>query len=177
MRVRRLLAGAGTVIFAATVPGTVVGVVPYRLAGGRIHPPLGGSALTRVAGAALVLAGAPFVADSFARFVKAAGTPAPAFETEELVVEGFYRRTRNPQYVGVLLALAGESLLYGSRRVLAYTAAVGAGFHAWVVLYEEPRLRRRFGRRYGRYARETPRWLPQVRPTSVSRRALAGCSG
>jgi protein-S-isoprenylcysteine O-methyltransferase Ste14 len=160
VRNRRALAAAGTVAFAAAVPGTVVVVIPHRLAEGRMHPPLAGLRATRWVGAALVAAGTPLVTGAFLRFVRAAGTPAPVFETEDLVAEGVYRCTRNPQYVGVVTVLVGEGLLIGSRRVLAYAAAAAVGFHLFVVGYEEPRLRRRFGERYDRYRRATPRWLP-----------------
>jgi protein-S-isoprenylcysteine O-methyltransferase Ste14 len=159
MERRRLLATVSTGVYAATVLGTVLGVVPYRLAGGRLPPALGGTKPSPAIGAAFMAVGIPLVVDSFVRFVMAAGTPAPVFETEELVLTGFYRYTRNPQYVGVLATLAGEALIYGSRRVLGYAAMVGGAFHVWILLYEEPRLRRRFGQQYERYARETPRWL------------------
>lgn len=163
---RRCLAAVVTGAFTVTVPGTVAGLVPYRVAGRRVHAPLLGVRATRVLGAALVAAGAPLVADSFVRFVKAAGTPHPAFETDELVVTGLYRHVRNPQYVGIVTMLAGQSLLYGSRRVLAYTVVVAALFHLWVVAFEERRLRRRFGTRYERYVASTPRWVPRPRPAA-----------
>jgi hypothetical protein len=40
---RKRLATVATVLFAVTVPGTVLGVVPYRLSGERLHPPLAAS--------------------------------------------------------------------------------------------------------------------------------------
>jgi protein-S-isoprenylcysteine O-methyltransferase Ste14 len=159
MRTRRALAAVATTGFAAAVPGIVVGAIPHRLAEGRIQPPLAGIRASRWVGLALIATGMPLVVDSFVRFVRAAGTPAPVFETEDLVTDGFYRLTRNPQYVGVVTVLFGEALLYGSRRVLAYSAGCAIGFHLFVVAYEEPRLRRRFGDAYDRYIGSTPRWL------------------
>jgi protein-S-isoprenylcysteine O-methyltransferase Ste14 len=156
---RRRRAALTTIAFAAAAPGTVAGLVPWRLAGGRVHPPLGGTAVTRWVGAALAGLGAGLVADAFVRFVRAAGTPAPVFETQALVVTGPYRYTRNPQYVGVVALVAGEGLLVGSRRVLGYGVGLWAAFHLWVRIYEEPRLRRRFGADYERYSRAVPRWL------------------
>jgi protein-S-isoprenylcysteine O-methyltransferase Ste14 len=156
---RRRLAALATVAFGAVAPGTVAGVIPWRLANGCLHPPLGGARVTRWLGTGLIAAGAPLVASAFVRFVRAAGTPAPVFETESLVVTGPYRYTRNPQYVGVVTIVAGEGLLYGSRRVLAYSAALWAAFNLWVRVYEEPRLRQRFGADYDTYVRTVPRWL------------------
>ena len=161
---RRRWAAVGTVVFAALVPGTVLGVLPYHLAGRRL-PAFDGSAPGQALGLALVAAGGPLVADSFVRFAKAAGTPAPTFETEELVVDGLYKHVRNPQYVGVVATLLGESLLYRSRRVFVYAVSAWLSFHVWVVIYEEPRLRRRFGNAYERYTTTTPRWVPRRPPT------------
>ena len=157
---RRGWAAAGTVVFALTVVAAVVGGLPWRLAGGRVHPPIGGTRLTRAVGGVLVAGGAPLVGGAFVRFVRAAGTPAPVFETAELVVSGSYRHVRNPQYVGVVTVVVGVGLLLGSRRVLGYAAALAVAFHTWVRAYEEPRLRRRFGPSYAAYRDDVPRWVP-----------------
>jgi protein-S-isoprenylcysteine O-methyltransferase Ste14 len=157
-------AAVDTVVFAVAVPGTVAGVVPWRLAGrhrgGRPAATVGIAA--RALGGGLVVAGGALVADAFVRFVRAGGTPAPVAETEDLVVDGPYRRTRNPQYVGVIAIVAGQGLRWGSRRVLAYAVALALSFHTWVRCYEEPRLRHRFGTAYARYEREVPRWSPRL---------------
>ena len=44
---RRRGAAVGTIAFAALVPGTVLGLLPWRIAGRGVHPPLGGTPLTR----------------------------------------------------------------------------------------------------------------------------------
>jgi protein-S-isoprenylcysteine O-methyltransferase Ste14 len=151
----------GTIVFAVAVPGTVAGVVPWRLAGRHRGAPPATPAGASVLGIALVAAGVTLVGDAFVRFVRARGTPAPIAETEDLVVDGPYRRSRNPQYVGVIAIVAGQGLWWGSRRILVYGAALAAAFHAWVRVYEEPRLRDRFGATYVHYQREVPRWLPR----------------
>jgi len=66
--------------------------------------------------------------------------------------------------VAVVAMLVGQGLVLGSRPVLAYAAAVALGFHLFVVLYEEPTLRRQFGAEYDAYCRAVPRWLPRLRP-------------
>jgi protein-S-isoprenylcysteine O-methyltransferase Ste14 len=78
------------------------------------------------------------------------------------VTRGPYRLIRNPMYVGVLTTLLGESLFFGSLALLAWTVAVAITFHLFVVLYEEPGLRDRFGADYGRYLTDVPRWLPRL---------------
>lgn len=39
-------------------------------------------------------------------------------------------------------------------------------FHLFVVLYEEPHLRRKFGAEYKAYCVRVPRWLPRLRPAA-----------
>ena len=54
-------------------------------------------------------------------------------------------------------------ILMSSLGTLLYAACVWAMFHTFVLLYEEPTLRRRFGARYEDYCREVPRWIPRLR--------------
>src|ERR1044072_3426027 len=71
-------------------------------------------------------AGAGVLVHAFARFVaEGVGTPAPVAPTRELVVGGLYRYVRNPMYLAVLAAIAGQALGLG-RLVLVPDAAAGA---------------------------------------------------
>lgn len=90
------------------------------------------------------------------------GTPAPLDPPKTLVVQGLYRRVRNPMYLGVGLMLLGEALLFGSWRLLLYALLVLSAFHLFVIFYEEPNLRRRFGAAYADYCRRVPRWVPRL---------------
>jgi protein-S-isoprenylcysteine O-methyltransferase Ste14 len=114
------------------------------------------------AGIALIAVALPvFVAFNF-RFVwEGHGTPAPVAPTEHLVVGGPFRWVRNPGYVAVVGLVVGEGLLYGSPRVLAYAALLWLGFHLFVLLYEEPTLRRTYGAEYDDYCRRVSRWIPR----------------
>ncbi len=152
----RAAAAIGTAVFAATVPASVIGVLPRWLARHSDPPPA--PAAQRHLGTALCATGLPLVADAFVRFVRARGTPAPVAETEELVVSGPYRWTRNPQYVGVVSAVAGQGLRWNSWPVLAYAVYLVGAFHVWVRVYEEPRLSRRFPDSYPDYVATVPRW-------------------
>jgi protein-S-isoprenylcysteine O-methyltransferase Ste14 len=89
------------------------------------------------------------------------GTPAPVDPPKRLVVRGLYRFVRNPMYVGVLLALLGEAWFFRSRAVLVYAAIAFTWEHLFVVLYEEPALKRKFGETYSDYLTRTPRWIPR----------------
>jgi protein-S-isoprenylcysteine O-methyltransferase Ste14 len=88
------------------------------------------------------------------------GTPAPIDAPKVLVVRGLYRYVRNPMYVGVLLVVLGWSALFGSSALLIYAGSVGLFFHLFVVVVEEPILRRKFGESYEQYCSSVRRWLP-----------------
>jgi protein-S-isoprenylcysteine O-methyltransferase Ste14 len=45
--------------------------------------------------------------------------------------------------------------------LLAYAGAMAVLFHLFVTGYEEPTLRRHFGRTYLEYQRMVPRWIPR----------------
>ena len=90
------------------------------------------------------------------------GTPAPIDPPKKLVVQGLYRYVRNPMYVGVLALLIGESILFSSLVLFLYAAVVFLCFHLFVVLYEEPTLRDKFGDSYRQYCDSVPRWLPRL---------------
>jgi len=87
------------------------------------------------------------------------GTPAPIEPPKELVAEGIYRFTRNPIYIGYILAIVGEFLIFGHFFLLIY--ALGGIFfvHFFVVYVEEPSLKKRFGDQYDRYMETVPRWF------------------
>jgi len=91
------------------------------------------------------------------------GTPAPFDPPRRLVVQGPYRRVRNPMYVGAAVALAAAALYYQSLALVAFTAGFLLVTHLFVLVYEEPTLRATFGEQYDAYCREVRRWLPRLR--------------
>lgn len=91
------------------------------------------------------------------------GTPAPIDPPRFLVTSGPYGYIRNPMYGGVLLMLVGHFLWFGYWSLLAYAAFFFLAFHVFILVYEEPDLRKRFGAAYEAYCQNVPRWLPYVR--------------
>jgi protein-S-isoprenylcysteine O-methyltransferase Ste14 len=64
-------------------------------------------------------------------------------------------------YMGAGLALTGAALFYQSWMLLGYTALFFLVTHLFVVLYEEPTLRRTFGAEYEAYCNRVGRWRPK----------------
>jgi protein-S-isoprenylcysteine O-methyltransferase Ste14 len=67
-------------------------------------------------------------------------------------------------YIGAGLALAGAVLFYESWLLLGYTGIFFLICHLFVMLYEEPTLRRAFGQEYEVYCRQVRRWWPRLLP-------------
>ena len=149
-----------TAIFLIIAPGTVIVYVPYLLLGRRFQIPTEANLL----GLVLVLPGAAILLICAWDFgVTGRGTPAPIDPPKILVARGLYRYVRNPMYVGVALVLLGESILFASARVLGYALCVCLAFHLFVLFYEEPGLRRKFGDSYVDYCHRVNRWLPRAK--------------
>jgi protein-S-isoprenylcysteine O-methyltransferase Ste14 len=90
------------------------------------------------------------------------GTPAPFDPPRQLVTRGPYQFVRNPMYHGAGLALIGAALFYESLSLLGYVVVFFVIVHFFIVLYEEPTLRRTFGDEYEQYYDKVKRWLPSV---------------
>ena len=124
-----------------------------------------GTSSLRVLGALFFAAGLPVLLGSFARFaLQGLGTPAPIFPTQHLVVTGWFRYVRNPMYVAVVSLILGQGLFFGSVRMLEYGIAVWVGFYLFVLIHEEPTLRKSYGREYEEFCANVPRWIPRFRP-------------
>jgi protein-S-isoprenylcysteine O-methyltransferase Ste14 len=93
------------------------------------------------------------------------GTPAPMVPPRRLVVVGLYRHVRNPMYLGFAVGWIGLWVVFGRASLPAVLAvAVAAlGVHLFVLFYEEPTLRRKFGAEYDQYCRNVRRWWPRLR--------------
>jgi protein-S-isoprenylcysteine O-methyltransferase Ste14 len=158
----RAKAAVGTGAFLLLAPGVVAGVIPWLLTGWEVDRefwiPL------RLAGGMILAISVGVLLHAFARFVvEGIGTPAPVAPTERLVVGGLYRYVRNPMYLAVVGAVVGQALLLGQMTLLLYAGALWVVFFAFVRLYEEPYLARRFGADYDTYRNSVPAWLPRRR--------------
>jgi protein-S-isoprenylcysteine O-methyltransferase Ste14 len=150
-----------TILFTIFVPGTVTVLIPSWLLG--VYPRLESGVLTGL-GLLIVLLGAAIYFRCACEFaVRGLGTPAPVAPTKFLVVTALHRSVRNPMYIGVLGVLLGEAVLFRAAVLLAYAAFFFTAAYLFVVFYEEPTLRRRFGEAYEQYRRTVPRWIPKFK--------------
>jgi protein-S-isoprenylcysteine O-methyltransferase Ste14 len=155
--------------FAILIPGTTVVLIPSLLlrreerTGPFTFQPL------RLQGLVLLVGGAAALFWCIRDFaVSGRGTLAPVDPPRKLVRVGLYRHVRNPMYLAVLVTLFGEALFFGSRTLAIYAGVVWLVFHAFVRLYEEPRLRELFGADYDAYRALVPRWIPRLRAGSAT---------
>ena len=158
----RVSAAFGSIVFFFLAPGTIAGAVPWLISRWTVQPTRPGGEPIRMAGVAIISAGLIVLIDSFRRFaMEGLGTPAPVLPTKHLVVSGWYRHVRNPMYIGAALALFGAALVYESMALVVYGGAFLVITHLFVLWYEEPALRRKFGQDYAAYCRQVRRWWPR----------------
>jgi protein-S-isoprenylcysteine O-methyltransferase Ste14 len=160
---RRATALAGGVSYFVVVPGTIAVLVPWLITDWQLHS---SSPVLQIASATLIFVGIVPLVSAFGEFVKAGGTPSPTAAPQQLVVDGFNRYVRNPMYIGVLLIILGQALLFTSVGLAAYAAVFWASVAAFVRWYEEPTLSRQFGAAYHMYRRAVPAWRPRLHPWS-----------
>lgn len=144
--------------------GTFGELLPVLLGYWQLREPLPYWIVAQVAGGVLICLGLIPIVAAFIEFVKAGGTPVPAAAPPRLVVEGFYRHVRNPIYVGFLIVLAGQALLFGSAGLVIYTTVAWCVGAAAARFYEEPRLSRRFRTEYQQYRDAVRAWIPRIHP-------------
>ncbi len=152
---------ARAVTYAALFVGLVLVFLPARVlsSAGIVQPVALGR--WQVGGILLSAGGAALALSCILAFaVIGRGTPAPFDPPRRLVVRGPYRVVRNPMYIGAGIALAGAALFYQSLALLGYVGAFLLVTHLFVILYEEPTLRRTFGRDYAQYCEDVGRWWP-----------------
>jgi protein-S-isoprenylcysteine O-methyltransferase Ste14 len=76
-----------------------------------------------------------------------------------LVTDGVFERTRNPGYVGMLIALFGIALAFAFDWLLILIVPVWILLHFVVVRHEEFCLQQQFGRAYQDYMDRVPRYF------------------
>jgi len=65
--------------------------------------------------------------------------------------------------VGVLILILAWAASFKAIILVVYALIIGLAFHAVIVIYEEPHLRKLFGELYLDYCARVPRWLPSIK--------------
>lgn len=152
-----------TLLFTLLVPGTALAWAPYFLIAGPARvaahwPPLTTDAAS-VAPIAMIAFGIFTYLLCAMRFVIEGGSsPDPLAPPVKLVTGGVYRFTRNPMYIGVVIALAGEAWWLASPAMAVYATIIAIAFHVRVVTIEELALRRLFEPEFAAYCARVKRW-------------------
>lgn len=149
--------------WAVLLPGLFAGYLPWRFFGlAQLDFDFGNP--LHLLGLLCIGLGAALLVACIWEFARSGrGTLAPIDPPRELVVRGLYRYVRNPMYLSVTTIVLGELLLTRSRGLLAYWAIWFAAVNLFVIGYEEPTLRHRFGASYERCSQTVGRWIPRFR--------------
>lgn len=110
---------------------------------------------------ALVLAAGAFGLAGLRAFRRARTTANPLRpeRASALVTDGIYRRTRNPMYVALAVALLGWAVHLGHALAPLGVLLFVAWMNRFQIAPEERALARLFGADFEHYVREVPRWL------------------
>jgi protein-S-isoprenylcysteine O-methyltransferase Ste14 len=167
VRASSLWLAGRSLLWALLLPGLFAGYVPWRYFGlAQVHLDFGEP--RQLLGLLGMGTGGGLLAVCIWEFARSGrGTLSPVDPPRALVVRGLYRYVRNPMYLSVTAIVLGEVLLTGSLALLLYWAVWFLAANLFVLGYEEPALRRRFGPSYEEYVQRVGRWLPRIRPRST----------
>lgn len=93
------------------------------------------------------------------RKVRTTVDPRMPHKSETLVVSGVYRISRNPMYVGFLVALAGWALYLSSLTAWVFLPLFVVYMNRYQIKPEERYMRERFGKDFDRYVGQVRRWI------------------
>lgn len=151
-----------SLFFLLLVPGLLIGYFPYLISTTDME--LLALGAIRYLALPLLLAGWAAMLWCFWSFlVNGRGTPAPIDPPKELVAVGLYRFVRNPMYVAGIVALLGWILWSPSLPLILAPLIFFVAAHLFVIGYEEPTLRGKFGTAYAEYCKLVPRWIPRFK--------------
>ena len=153
MSSRKAVAVPPPFLFGAAL---LTGFFIHRALGMHIAVP---RAVAIAAGGVLACAGIALSVAVTWLFLRARTPISPLSQPTALVLDGPYRFSRNPDYIGQALLCAGIALIFDWPAALVATFAALALVHRFVVPREERFLEQKFGAAYREYTRRVPRWL------------------
>lgn len=111
------------------------------------------------AGLVPAFAGALLAAIAANEFRKLKTSVNPLGESTALVTSGPFRFTRNPMYLGMVLALCGIAMVFGSLSPWLPVPAFAWLIQVLFVVPEEKILAEQYGEAYRAYRRRVGRWF------------------
>ena len=106
-----------------------------------------------------VLAFVALASAAVARFRRAGTTENPFKPSTALVIDGPFRITRNPMYLGMAALYVGLTFLLGIMWALLFLPFVLVAVDRLIIAREEPYLERKFGQDYVAYKKRVRRWI------------------
>lgn len=150
-----------SLFFLIFVPGLLIGYFPYLIS--TTDTELISLGFLSYLAFPLLLTGWTMMLWCFWNFtVIGKGTPAPIDPPKELVAVGLYRFVRNPMYVAGIITLLGWILWSPSLPLIVAPFMFFIAGHLFVMFYEEPTLKKKFGAAYDEYLKRVPRWIPKL---------------
>jgi len=92
--------------------------------------------------------------------LKASKTTVKPFEDPtELETTGPYKISRNPMYLGMVLALFGGAISFGSVTAFIFPVLYIFAMNTVFIVPEEENLEKIFGKKYMEYTKQVRRWI------------------
>ena len=113
----------------------------------------------RLVGAAVFCIGAVLAGWGLLSFRRARTTTVPGQASTQLVTSGAHRLSRNPMYVGLILAYVGEAGILRQVWPMLLLPLIVAYLNWVVIPVEERKLMEVFGEEYKQYRARVRRWL------------------
>jgi protein-S-isoprenylcysteine O-methyltransferase Ste14 len=112
------------------------------------------------AGAIIIVLGLLAPMAAIAQFFTVGTQVHPTSKTNnKLVTTGFYAFTRNPMYLGLIVASLGAAVWFGRPLMYLAPVLVFALTNSVFIPFEEEKMRRQFGEAFDAYAKRVRRWL------------------
>jgi protein-S-isoprenylcysteine O-methyltransferase Ste14 len=137
--------------------GTLLGVgLGYLVAPARlpVDRPIG-----LIGGLVVLLVGVGFIASAGMWFQRTGQSPIPWKPSPSLILQGPYRFTRNPMYVGITLVQIGLGVALNNLWISLFAVPALAMVHFIAVRPEERYLSEKFGESYKAYLAQVRRYL------------------
>lgn len=116
-------------------------------------------AFRRTAALVFLLPGVLLMIWSNVLFRRAHTSLVPVKPSNALVVQGAYRLTRNPMYLGLLCVYFAAALWFNVLWALILLPVLVVAMQRMVIVKEERYLERRFGDSYRQYRAQVRRWI------------------